>query len=373
MLLSLVSAFYLVVLVHGLYLILTVPTHRGRTMLVVFLGAIIVLTANYIVWDNTWLSPNGQQTVNLFTHRTLVYLLGPSLLLYLRLNVISGFQLRWVHAWHLVPYGVALLLSLLIFPVCMPEWSIHTANWWLPVDLWPTVVRTIHVLVYAIVGIRFLAFGRHFPDNPGLKPLIAALLATGAGSMLLGTGMSFLPTTFTWVKTGQTVGVVCLILMIYLLNRLLTAFNLPQSLFAFTLANDWSPAKPEPDKKYQHSVLDAHSGRALLDRLEAHLTNSRCYEDPGLTSVQLAQALDVSVNHFSQAINQVGGQTFYELINRHRVVAACQLLTDPKQQYLSVSGIGYEVGFRSKTTYYSAFRQHMGMTPNAYRKQFFLP
>ncbi|MFD2574264.1 helix-turn-helix domain-containing protein [Spirosoma soli] len=125
----------------------------------------------------------------------------------------------------------------------------------------------------------------------------------------------------------------------------------------------------ESPAKYQNSALDTPAASVLFEKPEAYITTSRAYEDPELTLSQFAQALDVSTNQLSQAINQVGEQTFYGLVNRHRVMAACSLLTDPKHQHLSVSGIGYEVGFRSKSTYYAAFRRECGITPSVYRKQ----
>lgn len=160
----------------------------------------------------------------------------------------------------------------------------------------------------------------------------------------------------------------CAVGMIYLINRLLTEHRFGGLRFA-PVVHSLPDNAVESPIKYQHSALDRSSASLLFAKLDAHVSSTRAYEDADLTLPQLAQALSVSANHLSQVINQAGDQTFYSWISRHRVEAACRLLSDERQQHLSVLGVGYEVGFRSKSTYYAAFRRERGMTPNNYRKR----
>jgi len=43
------------------------------------------------------------------------------------------------------------------------------------------------------------------------------------------------------------------------------------------------------------------------------------------------------------------------------------LANDNTKQYTILS-IAYEAGFNSKSTFYSAFKKHVGMTPSGFRK-----
>ncbi|GAB3642436.1 helix-turn-helix transcriptional regulator [Spirosoma arcticum] len=366
---SLTSALYLVGFVQSTYLLLTIPSHRGRVLLWVFLSAMILLMANYIVWQNGWLTWPVQFWLNRFTHTSLTYLLGPSLYLYLRLNTEPTFQLNRRHLWHAVPYILALLLSIFVFPRYLPIWREQTSQWLLPADTWPQLLRSLNILVYVRMGGRLLWLRALQQPVPLLRRrLTGAILLTGGSSMAISTGAFLLPDTNAGKQQWEAVAVVCSVGMLYLLNRLL--FEQSSNSINLAPVSAIEPeAKPDGLAKYQRSALNAETASALFERLDRHIINSRAYEEPELTLSQLARALGVSANQLSQAINQVGGQTFYELTNRHRVREACRLLTDSKHQHLSVSGIGYEVGFRSKSTFYAAFRRERGMTPSVYRKQ----
>lgn len=367
---SLTSALYLVGTIQSIYLLLTTPLHRGRSMLWVFLGAMTLLTADYMIWQNGWLTSSVQFWLNRFTHTTLTYLLGPSLYLYVWLHINPNSQLNRWHLWHSLPYGLALVLSIFIFPRYLPGWSQQTTHWLLPANTWPQLLRSLHLLVYAWFGGQLLwRRVSHQPPSPLRKPLTSAILLTGGGSILISTGAFLLSKTNGAKQQWESLAVLCSVGMLYLLNRLLFEHSVNE-IKQNAVLTDAPQTKPEELKvKYQHSALDAETATALFERVNEYVMDSRVYEDAELTLPHLAQELDVSANQLSQTINQVGGQTFYELINRHRVREACRLLTDPKQQHLSVSGIGYEVGFRSKSTFYAAFRREQGVTPSVYRKQ----
>lgn len=58
---------------------------------------------------------------------------------------------------------------------------------------------------------------------------------------------------------------------------------------------------------------------------------------------------------------------FNNYINSYRVALAKQILKSSKASTLSIEGIGVESGFRSKTTFYSAFKKNVNMTPAQYK------
>lgn len=370
--LSLTSALYVAGFLQSTYLILATPFHRGRVLLRVFLGAIALLTADYFLWENEWLSPTAQFWVNRFTHASLTYLLGPSLYGYLLVSLQPTFRLRPAHQWHLVPYGLALVLAIVFFPRYLPVWETYTQDWLVPATTWPQLMRGLHSLIYAGLAGRLLWRHTTKQQQNSLKNrLLPAILVTGSVCVFVSTGLYLVPETAGWKTHGEATAVLCSVGMLYLVNRLLLTYQpgaVPLTT-SFVLVPADSPPRLPPIEKYRHSALDLATAATLLDKLDAHLARSRAYEDPDLTLTQLAQALHVSTNQLSQAINQAGGQPFYGLINHYRITAACRLLTDPNYNHLSVSGIGYEVGFRSKSTYYAAFRREQGITPSAYRKQ----
>jgi len=69
----------------------------------------------------------------------------------------------------------------------------------------------------------------------------------------------------------------------------------------------------------------------------------------------------------SELLNQTLGLHFFDFINGHRIDHARQLLlTEPSKSILDIL---LESGFNSKSSFNTAFKKQMGMTPSAFRKQ----
>jgi AraC-like DNA-binding protein len=63
------------------------------------------------------------------------------------------------------------------------------------------------------------------------------------------------------------------------------------------------------------------------------------------------------------------GTNFSALLNRYRVEEACRLRGDPAFDHLTIDAIGYQAGFQSRSTFYSAFKQIRGETPGQTRRR----
>jgi len=106
----------------------------------------------------------------------------------------------------------------------------------------------------------------------------------------------------------------------------------------------------------------------LTNRLDNYLNTSEAFKLPELTIVELAQELKVHPRKLSKAINTICKKNFNDYINKYRIEKAKKFLTDEYKQKLTVEGIGQEVGFKSKSTFYHAFKKITGTTPSRYKK-----
>lgn len=107
-------------------------------------------------------------------------------------------------------------------------------------------------------------------------------------------------------------------------------------------------------------------GKPFSDEL-LHLDsiiNSCFCED--LTAGDVAKMLYISERQLARTVQERYQTTLHRLFIKKRLEAAVHLL---KESALPVDTIGLQVGFRSKTCFYRAFRESFGMTPNAYRSQ----
>ena len=91
--------------------------------------------------------------------------------------------------------------------------------------------------------------------------------------------------------------------------------------------------------------------------------------DFDLSLVKLAASMKISTHILSYVINNGFDENFYQFINRYRIEEAKKLMADLETNRLSLLGIGFSVGFNSKTVFNTTFKKVTGQTPSEYKKQ----
>lgn len=102
--------------------------------------------------------------------------------------------------------------------------------------------------------------------------------------------------------------------------------------------------------------------------LNDYMNSEQPYLNPDLSIESLANQLKMPTKELSTLINHHIGQHFFKFINSYRIIKAQSMLRNPKLTDLSVLQILYEVGFNSKSSFNTYFKQTTGQTPSAYRK-----
>ncbi len=103
-------------------------------------------------------------------------------------------------------------------------------------------------------------------------------------------------------------------------------------------------------------------------KLQQLMQQQRLYLEPSLSIAQLAKKSGYPEYLVSLVINQVYQQTFREYINQLRIKAAASMLQDPANQQ-SILDIAYACGFTSKSTFNSAFKRILNMTPSQFKSE----
>ncbi|WP_076413276.1 AraC family transcriptional regulator [Shewanella sp. UCD-KL12] len=179
-----------------------------------------------------------------------------------------------------------------------------------------------------------------------------------------------LPHQFTWMISSIVLVVTAISSMIFyylpVLGKKITIQDRtvegPQQKTERPAAPQLQTHKPT-DKQYRSSVT-ASQAEQVIDNL-LRLMESGIYKDSKLSLGKLASQLQVSTHHLSQIINQQTQGNYFDLLNEYRIESAKQLLIDGK---LSVIDIAYEVGYNSKSSFYSEFKRRTDMTPNKFKK-----
>ena len=121
--------------------------------------------------------------------------------------------------------------------------------------------------------------------------------------------------------------------------------------------------------KYQKSSLSDDEKQRIAKNLKKILEEEKLFLDNELRLDVLAHKLDTNRQYLSQIINEVYDQNFYSLINRYRIEEAEKMFFNKMHKQLSIMGIANSVGFNSKSTFNTLFKQFTGKTPSQFIKE----
>jgi len=125
----------------------------------------------------------------------------------------------------------------------------------------------------------------------------------------------------------------------------------------------------ESTSQYAKSSLRKDQSQELLKKLLNYMEDEKPFLDGKLSLNQVAQNLEISSNHLSQAINENLGKNFYDFVNGYRVEMVKQKIAEPANERFTLLAIAYDCGFSSKSSFNEVFKKFTGLTPSQYQKQ----
>lgn len=111
--------------------------------------------------------------------------------------------------------------------------------------------------------------------------------------------------------------------------------------------------------------IDA-TDQTTFKTIQEQIQTQKLYTDPTLSLKSLADKLEIRDRELSRIINQCYGHNFYHFINAYRIDHFKATFSDGQNQHLSIMGMATEAGFKSKSTFYTAFKKMEGITPKEY-------
>jgi len=107
----------------------------------------------------------------------------------------------------------------------------------------------------------------------------------------------------------------------------------------------------------------------ILLALKKLMETKKLYLNSKLSINELSEHLNVSKRSISIVVNEELGTNIYGFINDYRISEAKNIIADSGMEYLSIEGISRQVGFTSKSSFYSSFKRSTGKTPLQFRKE----
>lgn len=133
----------------------------------------------------------------------------------------------------------------------------------------------------------------------------------------------------------------------------------------FRRKDNWLSPQPLLPRPNGHG-LSVTQLAALVSAAQAKMSSARLYLQPDLKITDLAEALQVPTHHLSSALNQAGGQHFFDFVNDYRVREVQDQLRAGAYKQVTMAALAADAGFNSETSFYRIFKKHTGMTPKQF-------
>ena len=272
-------------------------------------------------------------------------LIGPFLYLYVKTTTRDKEEPLWRWLLHVVPVVIIMTLVGYFHPYWQNRtlWrlkSFHSFGW----------VLYAQWLIYIVVSFGLIRqpIKKLFTKQERLtdKDIWLTTIVTGVAIIWLAYN--------TVYYTSYIVGALSFSFVFYLL------------LLLWFFKRRKSPLFFEEPVKYANKKISPNEARTLATQLAVLFREKEVYKDPALKLSDVARRLEVSPHYLSQYLNDNLGKSFSTFLNEHRVSAAEAMVHTHHQ--ITLEAIGNECGFKSKSSFYTAFKKCKGVTPAQFKK-----
>lgn len=119
---------------------------------------------------------------------------------------------------------------------------------------------------------------------------------------------------------------------------------------------------------YATSTLKGLNIEDILQKLEGLMQDSKMFQNEDLNMAMVASEIGITGHQLSELINVHFGMSFSRYIRGQRVQEAKVLLV--RDNECSILSISMEIGFKSQSNFYAAFKEITSQSPGDYRKNY---
>lgn len=320
---------------------------------ILFSGAAFILLQQFYIGANK--TPDLE--LALWPGQFVKFLLGPAILFSYRKLIYRSYVMKFRDLAHLLPAVIAVIIEAF---VGLSELSRSTAV----LGLRDAIAGNRINYYYNVFGVAlFSLYLFYVPVREGLV-------------------------SFTRRKNNDTITKVILIFIVYvgivitlmmfailahrvMLARFIGSFSILAFIAIFIGTYQFPQTMPIltsmiRKKLYERSLIKGFDVEALKNRLKDIMEVDKVFCDEDLTLKRLADMLSISPHQLSEFLNTHLDVSFNHYINRLRVEEAVSLMRFQPER--SITSICYSVGFNSRSVFYRAFTDVMGISPAKYKK-----
>mgnify|MGYP002515499739 CR=1 FL=1 len=121
--------------------------------------------------------------------------------------------------------------------------------------------------------------------------------------------------------------------------------------------------------KYKKSGLSEDAKDNMMERIKTAMESCEEIYSPEFSINTLAQLLDTNYKYVSQVINERTNGNFSTFVNTYRIKEACRRINGGIMKNYTIEALSNSVGFRSRMSFFKAFKLQTGLTPSEYIRQ----
>lgn len=286
----------------------------------------------------------------------LLFLVGPSFYLFIKSYGESSFRLKKIDVLHVLPFVTMLMLliprylegteekmvTIQYYYDVLPDGAVAFSDW-LQASLHLVILFTYGIIALSIV------YKKDKKNSILLKRFGILLVLLALTELMLQTG--FLLTGASAITTE------------IILSGLMSITIL---LLGYWIVDIKQILPVLEGKKYKTSPLSETRSQEIQEQIQVFFEDEKSYIIPDLKIADVSKTINIPSHHISQVLSEKMNSNFYEIVNRHRIEKAKEMLQSGALEKLSIQAIGEECGFSSKTSFYRAFKKVTLMTPTEY-------
>lgn len=281
--------------------------------------------------------------------------LKPPLLLFMAIAItIPNFKLTKKHSWHLLGFGLMLLLNLPFYflpgseKLTTVQSFMNSIPSYTSFTFYFTLSFFVYIGIYLFLSLKKL---KAFKDQIRNNELVNWVYA---------------------IFIGYTLFLV--LHLIYFVIQPLGSFNFALvnqiSMLAMTFIIQ-AIAYKILDKSivFNHkptSLHDLDTRKRDEDTILKKLEVDKMYLQDSLSLAIFSNAVALPSSYVSQIINQKFNCSFKKLINQYRIREAKERIRNNKDSKVKLIDIAFQVGFNNKVSFYRAFKEFEGISPSQF-------
>lgn len=307
-------------------------------------------------------------------HRITLFLVAPLTYLYVRACTQRKFELRPILLLHFLPFVLELVVTIPFFAESaeyklelhrqfVEEGKLFSSRISIP-------IKAIHATAYFALSLRIITRYKDYVSNTS-----SSIDKTFHRWLLFFVFAMAFP-IFLTIYVGFVEYDKSLRFLFFLIGYLAFFLSIdiaillkPQLFQIFPYQTPQPDSKEMKKEKYERSNLEESKKDKYLEKLQNHLQTKHLYRESELSLGDLSAEINIPSHYISQVINERLGTNFLDLINQYRVEDAKVQLSDPEKEHFTIISIAFDSGFNSRSTFYTAFKKHTGMTPSQYKKK----